>query len=337
MTGTDRLALALQTGVLALPPEGRIAVLRAAPGPCLEVIPRERLACEQSFRPLHDALAAEGHAVSTRIEGPAAMVVVNLTRNRAETLANIARGLGMLPPGGRLAVAGSKTDGVDGIARQVGRVLPLEGAFVKAHGRVFWLARPETLPDPISDWARDGRPSPNDEGFLTAPGIFSSEHPDPGSVKLAAAIDGPLKGRVADLGAGWGWLAQAVLARSPAIEALDLYEAEAAALDCARVNVPDPRAHFHWADATSLGAGAARCDAVVTNPPFHHGRAADPHLGAAFIRAAAALLKPGGRLFMVANRQLPYEAALDGAFRRWEKLGEDGRFKVLRAELPRRP
>ena len=239
MTETDRLALALQSGVLALPPEGRIAVLRAAPGPWLEVIPRERLACEQSFRPLHDALAAEGCAVSTRIEGPAAMAVVNLTRNRAETLANIARGLGMLPPGGRLAVAGSKTDGVDGIARQVGRVLPLEGAFVKAHGRVFWLARPEALPDLTEDWAREGRPSPNKDGFLTAPGIFSSEHPDPGSVKLAAAIGDTLKGRVADLGAGWGWLAQAVLAQSPAIEALDLYEAEAVALDCARLNVSE--------------------------------------------------------------------------------------------------
>ena len=50
---------------------------------------------------------------------------------------------------------------------------------------------------------------------------------------------------------------------------------------------------------------------MIMNPPFHQGRAAEPDLGAAFIAAAARILKPHGRLMMVANRQLPYEAALD--------------------------
>ena len=93
------------------------------------------------------------------------------------------------------------------------RALPLDGAFVKAHGRVFWLTRPETLPAAVAAWARDAAPRPNAEGFLTAPGMFSPEHADPGSRRLAAALAGRLSGRVADLGAGWGWLAQAALAQ----------------------------------------------------------------------------------------------------------------------------
>ncbi len=56
----------------------------------------------------------------------------------------------------------------------------------------------------------------------------------------------------------------------------------------------------------------------------------------AFIAAAARILKPGGRLLMVANRQLPYEAALTARFRQWERLHEDGFYKVVMAQGPKR-
>ena len=337
MPQVDRLALAVQSRALALPQSGAVVVLRAVPSPFLQLIPAPRLRCEQSFRPLHDALAAAGHAVAPRAQGPAAMVVVNLTRSRAENLGNIARGLDLLAPGAALVVAGAKSEGVDSLARQVARAFSLAGAFVKAHGRVFWLARPDPLPDVVAAWARDAAPARNPDGFLTAPGMFSPERIDPGSRRLAAALAGRVAGRVADLGAGWGWLAQAALASGPAIAELDLYEAEHLALEAARVNVADPRARFHWSDVTTLGRRVAPYDAVISNPPFHQGRAAEPDLGAAFIAAAARILTPAGRLLMVANRQLPYEATLDAAFRHWEKLSEDGAYKVMAAERPRRP
>jgi 16S rRNA (guanine1207-N2)-methyltransferase len=336
MPQVDRLALAVQSRALALPQSGAVVVLRAVPSPFLQLIPASRLRCEQSFRPLHDALAAAGLGVAPRAEGPAAMVVVNLTRSRAENLGNIARGLHLLPPGAALVVAGAKSEGVDSLARQVARAFPLAGAFVKAHGRVFWLARPDPLPEVVAVWARDAAPARNPDGFLTAPGMFSPERIDPGSRRLAAALAGRVAGRVADLGAGWGWLARATLERNPGIAEMDLHEAELMALEAARANVPDARARFHWSDVARLGKGAGPCDAVIMNPPFHRGRAAEPDLGAGFIAAAGRVLKPQGRLTMVANRQLPYEAALDAAFRRWTKLGEAGGYKLLEAEGPRR-
>ena len=74
---------------------------------------------------------------------------------------------------------------------------------------------------------------------------------------------------------------------------------------------------------------------MIANPPFHQGRAAEPDLGAAFIAAAARILKPSGRLLLVANRQLPYEAALAAALPpAGEKLSEDGAYKVFAAERP---
>ena len=94
---------------------------------------------------------------------------------------------------------------------------------------------------------------------------------------------------------------------------LDLVEAEADALACARLNVTDPRARFHWADATAWQPDSL-LDAVVMNPPFHVGRDADPALGAAFIRAARRMLAPNGSLWLVANRHLPYDAALTEHF-----------------------
>ena len=87
---------------------------------------------------------------------------------------------------------------------------------------------------------------------------------------------------------------------------------------------------------TRLGAGGGPYDAVIMNPPFHQGRAAEPDLGVGFIAAAARILKPQGRLTLVANRQLPYEAALEAGFRRWATLGEAGGYKLLEAEAPRR-
>ena len=169
-------------------------------------------------------------------------------------------------------------------------------------------------------------------GFVTLPGVFSADGPDPGSRALAAALPERLPRRMADLGAGWGWLSAQVLAR-PGVEELHLIEADHAALACARANVTDPRAVFHWADATRFRPPAP-LDGVVMNPPFHSGRAADPALGAAFIRAAAGMLGTSGRLWMVANRHLPYEAALAQVFREVAEIGGDGGFKVFLAARP---
>jgi 16S rRNA (guanine1207-N2)-methyltransferase len=49
------------------------------------------------------------------------------------------------------------------------------------------------------------------------------------------------------------------------------------------------------------------------------------------IAAATRALKPGGRLFMVANLRLPYEAALRAGFRHVRELGVGSGFKVIEA------
>ncbi len=114
-----------------------------------------------------------------------------------------------------------------------------------------------------------------------------------------------------------------------------MVEAELAALTCARANIPDDRVRFHWADARSFRPENL-AETVVMNPPFHTGRDPDPALGAAFIAAARRMLAPDGVLWMVANRHLPYDAALSAAFLDVETIGGDPAFRLIRAAKPRR-
>ena len=86
----------------------------------------------------------------------------------------------------------------------------------------------------------------------------------------------------------------------------------------------------HWLDLT-VEAGPAIYDAIVCNPPFHAGRAAEPALGQGIIAAAARALRPGGRFYLVANRGLPYEPQLKANFATFETLADNNKFRVSRA------
>jgi 16S rRNA (guanine1207-N2)-methyltransferase len=118
------------------------------------------------------------------------------------------------------------------------------------------------------------------------------------------------------------------------VAALDLYEADARALQLARDNLAAWGAgvplQFHWHD---VAAGLPRrYDAIVCNPPFHaQGAGERVDLGRAFIVAAAAALSPGGRLWLVANRHLPYEAVLDASFGSTRVVAQHDGFKVIEA------
>ncbi len=329
----SRLEFACAGSGLVFPETGRIGVYRARPGADYARIGGAELILGNSFRPDFDQLAARGYDVQPQIAGPFRATLVHITRSKPETLGLVARAMLATEPHGIVAVDGARTDGIDSILKAVKSLLPPLGVVAKAHGKLFWFARPESLPVSVPRWSAWLEPAKNPAGFLTAPGMFSPGKIDKGSALLAAHIDDRLKGDIADLGAGWGWLAQAVLTRG-APTRLDLHEAEQTALDAARANINDPRAYFHWADVLRLGTDRTY-DAVITNPPFHRGRAAEASLGAEFIKSAANILKPNGHLWLVANRQLPYENVLDTCFHRFETLEQTPYFKVFRAAKPR--
>lgn len=161
------------------------------------------------------------------------------------------------------------------------------------------------------------------------PGVFSWDRLDPGSARLIAALP-TLSGRGADLGCGVGLLAQAVLA-SPAVTSLACLDVDHRAVACAEHNLSDPRATVRWADLRQWDDSLVGLDFVVMNPPFHDGGTEDRELGVAFVRTAARMLRRGGVCWLVANRHLPYEAALGSAFEAATVRDDAGGYKVIEA------
>lgn len=324
MAALSRLATALADGSLALP-EGEIAVFRPSAEVDLSPLPKQAVRIVHGFAPDIATWQARGYAVSRAAPERAAVSLVYVPRSKALARALVAQAV-QAAPGGLVLVDGQKTDGVDSLMKAVRGRIPVEG-LSKAHGRLFWF--PVTAD--FADWAM-GEPVENADGFYTLPGVFSEAGIDEGSAVLAGVLPEALPGRVVDLGAGWGFLARAALERSGVVS-IDLVEAEALALDCARLNVRDPRARFHWTDATTF-APETPVDHVICNPPFHTGRAATPDLGTAFIDAAARMLTPKGSLWLVANRHLPYETHLRTRFRTGVELTGTQRFKIFHASRP---
>lgn len=309
------LAHAFETGALA--PQ-RAFFLRAEDPPFADIT------CEQSLRP--DFLKLRN--ATPRIEGgtwPLGLVL--LTKHKEENFANIARGWGLLEPGGTLVCTGSNDDGAASLEKQVRKVLGLDDTLSKFHCRVFWSTKSDD--EPPSYWrGLSGLQPVGDGSWLSKPGIFSWDRIDDGSALLARHLPDDLAGDVADFGCGWAYLARQML--QPAVTHIDLIDAEHLALDAARANVTDERAAFHWLDLARERAPATY-DAIVCNPPFHTGRASTPALGQAIIEAAARALRPGGRFYMVANRGLPYEPMLKQHFGSFETLADNNKFRVTRA------
>lgn len=317
---------------LALPRKGeRILFLGAEPGLRLPSGFEATLHLVQGFRPHFRALQAAGFTVTPQTEGDgfdAALVLAG--RHRGQNELRIAEALERVASGGLVVVAGGKDDGIASLRKRVDELVPLDGHMPKYHGIAFWLRRPADMQAAAT--LRAANPALLiEERFHTAPGLFSFDRIDAGSKLLVDNLPADLRGNAADFCAGWGYVAAEMAARSPGLSALDLYEADFDALEAAKGNLANTVAQgFFWMDLLAEPV-ERRYDVIAMNPPFHRSRAAEPEIGAGMIRAAAKALKPGGRLFMVANRQLPYEPVLSAAFASHGELARDGMFKVFSA------
>lgn len=134
--------------------------------------------------------------------------------------------------------------------------------------------------------------------FRAASGVFSGRGIDAGTRLLIETMRIGPADRVLDLGCGYGavGLVAAALSRRGRVWLIDANE-RAAAL--ARVNAADhglANAHVLIGDAASA-IGSGSMDVVVTNPPIRAGR----RTVQAFIDGAWRVLRPGGRLYLVAR------------------------------------
>jgi 16S rRNA (guanine1207-N2)-methyltransferase len=333
----DTLLLPLRDGALQWPAEGAL-FLRARDGWPLHRQALPGLVCEQGFKPDADALQRSGLALAAADDARRwPLVLVLPPRQRDEARALLARAIDQCAPGGRVLACMPNSEGAKSGEGDLARLAGPLQTVSKQHCRVFWTAPLDGVIDAglAAQWRAADAPRPILDGrFSSRPGVFAWNRIDPASALLADHLPGTLAGHGADLGCGFGYLASEVLSRCGAVTALDLYEAEARALELARANLQAFAARvaldFHWHDVTT---GLPRgYDFIVSNPPFHaQGRADRPDIGQRFIAAAAAALNPGGQLWLVANRHLPYEAVLDSSFGSVRTVAQRDGFKVIAA------
>ena len=145
---------------------------------------------------------------------------------------------------------------------------------------------------------------------------------------------GVLNGRVLDFGSGNGVITAALTQFNATLDIVALDTSSLACESTAR-NLAElaPDASIFMADGVkpllAEGEKSAGFDWIISNPPFHEGlrKSLEPTL--VFFESLSALLKPGGRVLLVANSFLPYQQFLQKNKFEVTVLQEDARFTVM--------
>ena len=256
-------------------------------------------------------------------------LILHAPASTVERRAVMALALRALVPGASLTVLAANTKGGTRLYDELAAFgCAVEAAHKRKH-RIAVTARPQHLTgvdDAIAAGAARHLPELD---LWSQPGLFNWDRIDPGSQLLIDHLP-PLAGRGADLGCGIGVLARAVRA-TPACPDVILIDIDSRALAMAHRNLPGRGVTELWADIRSANTLPKDLDFVVTNPPFHDEGDDDTSLGQAFIQKAAAMLKPGGVLWLTANRHLPYEATVKPLFQTVEQVAQAHGYKVYAA------
>lgn len=327
---------AVELGHLQWPDQGGALLIGARDGWPLHQRDLPGLVCESHFKPDVDALQRSGVVLRHADDVRYPLVLLLPPRQRDQARAELAQALDRVAPGGVLAVCQANDEGARSVAADLGQLAgPLE-SLSKHHCRVVWTrAHAAVDAERVAQWRQLDAPRPILDGrFLSRPGLFAWDRIDPASRLLADALPDDLAGAAADLGAGYGYLSARLLERCAGIRRLDLFEANALALPLALHNLAAHAGRVeiaaHWHDVTQGVPGSY--EVIVCNPPFHTQRAGErPDIGRRFIAAAADALRPGGQLWLVANRHLPYEGELAQGFASVDCVCQRDGFKVIRA------
>lgn len=342
MTGTDdalqTLLLPFSSGQLQWNEDALF--LRARCGAALSSVADKHLICEQSFKPEAELLQRAGFNVSPELPHDEAvkfsLVLILPPRQRDEARSLFARAISSLKSGGVVIAAASNNDGArsqeDDLAKLAGTI----STHSKNKCRVFWAKSNQGIDKALlKQWLALDEPRPILSGrYISRPGVFAWDRIDVASALLAKHLPSDLDGLAADLGAGFGYLSDELLQRCPGVKSVHVYEAEHRALQLSKLNLAkyESRAsiEYHWHDVT---AGLLhKYDVIISNPPFHvQGGMDRPDVGRRFISVAAQSLNPGGKLFIVANRHLPYEEALAEGFDSVNVVTQQQGFKVIAA------
>ena len=298
-----------------------------------------RLQCAQDFKPRALALERSGITLAEKLEGPFSLVLVMPERQKEMTLADLARAHDLLAEGGMLLCSLPNDWGAKRFEQRLKEVAGTVGTLSKNRCRTFWARKtPEWNQEMLAEWRAGGEfRKVADDRFWSVPGLFAWDRIDVGSRLLSENLPADISGQVADLGVGWGFLSDFVLRNRPGVTELDVYDADGRAIEAAKMNLaglnPRARVRYYWHNVTT-GLCRKGYDWIISNPPFHETRQPDPVIGMRFLVAAALALKPDGKLWIVANKHLPYEKLMREGFAETSVFLQQDGYKILMGSNP---
>ncbi|MCB1651198.1 MAG: class I SAM-dependent methyltransferase [Alphaproteobacteria bacterium] len=325
-----------ERGVWALPEE-RVAFLNAQVCPGLDILRGRDVFLQQFFYPYVEQLKVSGYDVASEFPcfGTAYDVVfIALPKSLDEARYMVSCALQCLKDGG-LVVAAAANDAGGGRIEKMFAHFGLGDVLCESkYKSKVCCARKECVNAEEVERALvlGSLQEVVATSFYARPGVYGWNKIDKGSQKLVQHLPDDLCGAGADFGCGYGYLSAHVL-QNYDIERMTCLDADFRALEACEKNLSgfdSVQQKYLWRDLTHVQKDlSGQFDFIVMNPPFHEGKNTDLSIGKAFILSAADALKKGGRLYMVANRQLAYEDVLHSGFSKVDKLFEGEGFKVF--------
>lgn len=304
-------------------------------------------ALHPSHHVLRELAPVEGLAVSRAVypaanqHGTANVVLLDIPPERDLVRAYLWTATQVLAPGGCLYLAGSNATGAKLALKDAAALF--ESVTVLGHKGGCQVARAIR---PVGDlrippewrsrqpWQPQMRSMARPEGqytIVTMPGIFSWDYLDEGTALLLDHLGVEPDSDVLDMGCGYGIIGL-VAARAGA--RVTMVDDNLLAVRCAeagvRMNALVKQCTVLASDVTS-DLAVCQFDLVLSNPPFRQGVEVMTGIADRFISEAYDVLRPGGRLRIVANRFLPYDRALHEVFGNMVVIAQDRRYGVLEA------
>jgi 16S rRNA (guanine1207-N2)-methyltransferase len=272
------------------------------------------------------------------------VVAIRIPTEKLAMLQLLVDAFAILRVGGRCSIAGATNEGVKSAARVLQELFG--NATVVGHDSGHRVVMAVKRADAFANGESVQSPYLRHDAFLeidatlrgqslqlfSRPGVFSWEHIDEATAILAETMDVRAGESVLDLGCGIGalGLVAAGLSGTGAIHCADV---DSEAIRCTQRAIDVAGLTNCTASPSDVGAAVLdrRFDVVICNPPFHVGKTTDLEVPAQFILDAWQVLKPGGRMYLVANRTLPYEKIVHQRFGNVTAAHDGPRFKVLLA------
>ena len=180
------------------------------------------------------------------------------------------------------------------------------------------------------NWIKDYQINLNDISLTISslPGVFSFGELDKGSELLLNNLPEQLTGAGLDFGCGAGVLSCYLLKQHPELS-LDMVDINAYALASAKLTLAKNNLTADVFASDVFSNVSKEYDVLISNPPFHSGQKTNYEAAETFINQSANYLKKKGKLTIVANKFLRYEPLLISAYKQFEEIAADNKFKVL--------